>query len=162
MESDQLPANFKPFWAAQEKEVINERLQAKFGNAVAKGIYTPTWMVEQEFKDANTKLDFLYVKVPTTAVSDSEVKITDEDLNKYLNKYRARYVTKDELRKIAYVVFDVKPTADDSMVVKQKLEALLPEFKSTSKDSAFVTDNEGVYVDSYIAKKDISEEKAMM
>jgi peptidyl-prolyl cis-trans isomerase D len=159
LESDQLPANFKPFWAAQEKEVINERLQAKFGNAVAKGIYTPTWMVEQEFKDGNTKLDFLYVKVPTTAVSDSEVKVSDEDLNKYLNKYRARYVTKDELRKIAYVVFDVKPTSSDSMVVKQKLEVLLPEFKSTSKDSAFVTDNEGVYVDSYIAKKDISEEK---
>ncbi len=55
IESNQLPADLKAFWMEQEKEVVKDRLQTKILNLVSKGVYTPTWMMEQNFLDMNQK-----------------------------------------------------------------------------------------------------------
>lgn len=152
LESNQLPKELKDFWTEQEKEVVKDRLQTKLISMVSKGIYTPTWMMEQNFLDMNQKVDFNYVKVGFDKVNDTEVKVTDEDLKHYLNEYKSQYKNIRESRKLAFVQFPVVASSGDSAKIKEDLAKLIPDFLASTKDSLFVSTNDGIIDEGYFPK----------
>lgn len=152
IESNQLPADLKAFWKEQEKEVIKDRLQTKILNLVSKGVYTPTWMMEQNFLDMNQKLDFNYVRVTYDKVNDNEVKVTDEDMKKYLNEFKSQYKNVRESRRLGYLAFQVKASPADTAKIKDELAKLIPDFTTAPKDSLFVETNDGTIDDTYYSK----------
>ena len=78
--------NLGPFWAYQEQEIIKERIQEKFVTMVTQGVYIPTWMAEMNFVDQNQKVDFAFVKIPFDEVDNSEVEISEDDLQKLFGR----------------------------------------------------------------------------
>ncbi len=145
----------KRFWAHQEKEIIKDRLQSKLNTMVSKGLYTPTWMVEQTYGDQTQRIAFDFVKVPFTEVDDSEISLTDADFSSYLAANKGTYMTTEETRRVNYVAFDVLPTAADSASYRDQLSDLIAGFESTANDTIFVENNYGQVNPTWLAAADL-------
>lgn len=151
-ESGQLNPEFLPRWAEQEKAVVKERLQTKLLNFVQKGIYTPKWMAEAVYNDQNTKTDFTFVRLPFTAVQDSEVQLTDADYQKYIDDNRSFYYRDREGRKINYATFAILPSGADSAKARKIVGDRVAEFRAAKSDSSFVLSNGGIMAKTFFTK----------
>lgn len=145
----------KRFWAHQEKEIIKDRLQSKLNTMVSKGLYTPTWMVEQTYGDQTQRIAFDFVKVPFTEVDDSEINLTDADFVSYLAANKGTYMTTEETRRVNYVAFDVVPTDADSASYRAQLSDLIAGFESADNDTIFVENNYGTVNPTWLAATDL-------
>ncbi|MBI1223816.1 MAG: hypothetical protein GC192_01150 [Bacteroidetes bacterium] len=156
IKDNQLVPDFKYRWAHQEKEIVKDRLQRKMSSMVEKGMYTPTWLAEVMDMEQTQKVDFLYVQVPFSEIENKDVTLSDEDYKAYFEENKAQYKQKEETRKLEYVAFDVKPTAQDSADIRGGIEKLLPSFKSTDNDTVFVENNYGTLDGAYVKKNDLN------
>ncbi|MFN7116840.1 MAG: peptidylprolyl isomerase [Saprospiraceae bacterium] len=156
VQAGQIAPTFTAFWANQEKEIIKERLEAKLATMVAKAIYTPTWMAEMGYKEQSDRVDLAYVRAPFDEIDNSEVALSDADYQAYLEENKARFEQTEETRRVEYVVFDVFPTAADSAANRKVIEDLIPEFQSTTEDSAFVLRNNGAYDNGYYKETELA------
>lgn len=105
----------------------------------------------------NESATFEYLKVPFESVQDSEIKLTDEDFAAYIKENAVKYTNEEEVRNISYIVFDVKPTLEDSMKIKDELSALATEFAKSTNDSLFTANNNGFYSNNYSKKMTLPE-----
>lgn len=128
-------------WKFLEDMIRKDRLKTKLLTIYRKSVYVPKWQKELEYHQRNDKADVNYVMVPYQSISDDKVKPTDEELNKYLSEHSANYQNIDETRKLEYVVFDMKASKEDSDRVRKQFTSLLPMFRSSTNDSAFVYAN---------------------
>ncbi len=128
-------------WKFLEDMIRKDRLKTKLLTIYRKSVYVPKWQKELEYHQRNDKADVNYVMVPYQTISDDKVKPTDEELNKYLSEHAANYQNIDETRKLEYVVFDMKASKEDSDRVRKQFVTLLPLFRSSTNDSAFVYAN---------------------
>jgi len=145
----------KRFWAHQEKEIIKDRLQSKLNTMVSKGLYTPTWMVEQTYGDQTQRIAFDFVKIPFSEVDDSEISLTDADFSSYLAANKGTYLTTEETRRVDYVAFDVLPTSEDSASYRDQLSDLVTGFENTDNDTIFVENNYGTVNPTWLAAADL-------
>lgn len=109
--------------------MIKAQKQTKLNNLVAKSIYTPTWYAETMDKLNNESATFEYVKVPFETIQDSEITLTNDDFAAYIKENAVKYTNKEEVRNISYIVYDVKPTLEDSMKINNELLELAKEFE---------------------------------
>ncbi len=158
IESNTMQPQGKVYWAEIEKQIVKERLQAKLSNLVSKGIYTPTWLVEDGYKELTQPIDFEYVRVPFERVDDKDAPITDADYEAYLKENKSRYENEEEVRTIEYVVFDVNPSAEDSAKALAKISGLKEDFRTTDKDSAFAVANGGLLSPQYLKKDGLAQQ----
>jgi peptidyl-prolyl cis-trans isomerase D len=153
IQKNSMPLQGKMYWAEIENQIITERLQAKLNNLTTKAIYTPTWLVEEGYKELTKPVDFEYVKVAFDKVDDKEAAITDADYEAYLKENRGRYMNDEEGRTLEYVTFDVNPSAEDSARIREKVLAVKEVFRTTDKDSAFAISHGGVLNPQYMTKE---------
>jgi len=138
------------------KQVIKAQKQTKLNNLVAKSIYTPTWYAETMDKLNNESATFEYVKVPFETIQDSEITLTNDDIAAYIKENAVKYTNKEEVRNISYIVYDVKPTLEDSMKINNELSELAKEFEKTTNDSLFTANNSGIFSNTYSKKDDLT------
>ena len=152
IQANTLPASGKQYWAEVEKQVIKERLQAKINNLITKAIYTPSWLVEEGYKELTQPVDFQFVKIPFDRVEDKDAVVTDADYEAYLKENRGRYETDEETRTAEYVSFEVIPSAADSSKLLNRILDLKERFRATKTDSAFAISNGGSVSPSFLDK----------
>jgi peptidyl-prolyl cis-trans isomerase D len=143
IQDNTMPAKGRVYWSQIEKQVVTERLQTKMNNLVTKAIYTPTWLVEEGYKELTQPVDFEYVRVPFDRVDDKDAPVTDADYSAYLSENASRFTTDEESRTMEYVNIDVIPSVEDSTVLLKKISALKDTFRVVSNDSSFTAANGG-------------------
>jgi peptidyl-prolyl cis-trans isomerase D len=143
IQDNTMPQKGKMYWAEIEKQIVSQRLQAKMNNLVTKAIYTPTWLVEEGYKELTQPVDFEYVRVPFDRIDDKDAPVTDADYAAYLSENASRFTSDEESRTIEYVNVEVIPTVEDSMVLYKKISSLDSAFRTTTNDSAFTIANGG-------------------
>ncbi len=156
IENNELTEPFRSFWAQQEREIVKERLQSKLTTLVSKAMYTPTWMAALGEKEQGQQVDVAYVKVPFDELANEDVSVSEDDFKAYLSENAARYETDEETRKLEYVVFQVVPSAADSLSWREKIAGLLPKFRETEDDSLFVTTRYGYMDGAYLTADQVS------
>lgn len=156
IENNTLEASLRPFWAYQEKDIIRERLKEKMISMMYKGMYVPTWMAEMIAEEQNAKADFLFARIPFTAIQDSEVTLSDADYKAYLAENAPQFQQKEPVRRIEYVVFDVVPSQADSQSIYKQMEEIAEAFSLTDDDSLFIQNNFGVIDGAYYKKGEIA------
>lgn len=144
------------FWGFQQGEIKKERLQRKLTNIVKKGIYTPTWLALQLQSEQGSSMDAKYVAIPVDKVDDSEVTLTDEDYKNFMKENEGLINRKEEFRTVDFVVFNVIPTPDDTLKVRELIAERVEPFKESTDDSLFVENNFGVMEATYFKKDDLS------
>ena len=115
-------------------------LYTKYTSMIAGSIYQPKWLAKQTEEAKDNFATISYVAVPYTTISDSAVKVTDNDIKSYVDKNKARY-TQDGGMMISYVLFSAAANAADSARIKQTLEELKPQFAADSNAKFFLGKN---------------------
>lgn len=133
--------------------LVSERIKEKYSSLLEKTEYTPKWMKEKTNADKSLIASVSYAFVPYSAVADSSVKVTDEDINAYVGKHKDNF-KQTESRSISYVSFDAGPSAKDSADLWQQLAQLKGELAATTEASSFLVRNgsETDFLDGYVLK----------
>jgi peptidyl-prolyl cis-trans isomerase D len=153
-----LTPDFRAFWSVQENQVVADQLQNKLTNLVTKSMYTPTWMLEQEYKQNNTRAQVAYVKIPFDAVADDAVEVSDSDIKAYMNENKAAYTNKEETRVLEYVSFPVEATSKDSAAIYSDMVERTTQLEMSENDSIYAINNGGGMPLKYDAVETLAEQ----
>ncbi|MDQ6763988.1 MAG: SurA N-terminal domain-containing protein [Bacteroidota bacterium] len=131
-------------------------LYTKYTSLIAASIYTPTWLSKELNEQKSKFASISYVAVPYTVISDSTVKVSDNDIEEYVNKNKIRF-KQEQGRVISYVTFSAAPNHADSASAKEALEQLKPQFVADSNMKAFLGRNSSAIplFDGYTSKTKI-------
>ena len=127
-------------WELFQRDLKPGRERIKYENLLIKSSYVTKAEAEREYHLATDVAEVKYLYVPYYAISDSSVQITDADYEAYYNKNKEKFKT-DATRDIKYISIPVIPSADDSAAVNDDLKRAVEEFKSSSEDSVYASNN---------------------
>ncbi|MCZ2444439.1 MAG: hypothetical protein LC101_11755 [Flavobacteriales bacterium] len=97
-------------------------------------------MKKQDKANNGSFAQFSYVTVPFIEIADSTIKVTDEEINNYVNKHKEQY-EQEKGKMISYVTFSQLPSNADSASTMNMLTALIPEFAADTNVNAFLLSN---------------------
>lgn len=164
------------FLKEREKDAeLNAKYQI-YNSLVKGGLYTTNAEGKLKYEADADKVTFDFVNVPYSSIKDSDIKITDEEINAYVKTKEKRFKS-EETREIEYVLIEEKPSTTDETEVKSKVDALLlpsvrynketgkndtiQGFRNVTDIAEFVNANSDIPFDStYIAKQDLPAEHA--
>ncbi len=138
-----LPAQQQAAWASFEKNLASDRLREKYEGMMRLSIYTTTAEAKKEYDAQNTKADLKYLFVPYYTVNDTTVKVTDGQLQDYLNAHKAEYPGQDS-RTFQYVTFSIAPSKDDSAALYTQIKQMARQLGAATSDSSFARLNSDV------------------
>jgi len=156
IESNTLEPEMRSYWAIQEGEIIKDRLQRKLSSLIGNGFYTPNWQAEIFFSEGSGFLEFAYVRVPFDNLENSEVSLSDEDYDAYLEKFSKKFTNKEERRRVAYAIANVFPSGADTAEIKGKIDALVTPFRIAENDTNFIEQNRGTMSSVFVKKMEIN------
>ncbi|MBO9591399.1 MAG: SurA N-terminal domain-containing protein [Niabella sp.] len=132
-------------------QLILQRQAEKYDALLTTSINFPKWMMEKQQADEALMSKVSFVRAPYTSISDSAVKITDSDIQDYINKHKNDF-KQQESRGISYVAFNAQPNAADSAAARQRVLDLKPAFDSAHNVKDFLV-SEGInnYYDGFIS-----------
>ncbi|HMK04950.1 MAG TPA: SurA N-terminal domain-containing protein [Ferruginibacter sp.] len=118
--------------------------------------YYPAWMEEKDVAENKTFVTVSYVAVPYSVISDSTIKVTDSEIEKYIKSHKQLF-KQEEGRMISYVAFSQLPSAADSAKTKAAVQALANEFANEANMKAFIARNTSAipYDTNYLPKSKI-------
>jgi peptidyl-prolyl cis-trans isomerase D len=139
---DAQPANSEARirWDLFKQNLAPSRERLKYENLLIKTNYVTEAEAERDYHSQNDVAEVKYLYVPYFSVSDSVIKVSDNDLKTYYNKYKQKYKV-EQLRSLSYVVFPVVASAQDSLVIKEELSRDVGTFRTTSEDSVYAANN---------------------
>lgn len=124
-------------WDNIVKTIVPDRLRTKYANLIAKSIYVTSEEAKGEYMAQNTKADVKYLFVPFQSIPDSTIKVTDSQLQTYLDKHKNRFEAK-ESRTIEFVFFPLNASAEDSIYVQDELQKAKADLLSEKSDTLTV------------------------
>lgn len=133
--------NEEAFIKQMEEDVKNMRYAEKYAVLIRKGLYTTTAEAKEGYKTDNTRLNLSYVIKRFDSVSDSTVKITEADIQKYYSDHSYEFKNNETVRKIEYVAFNVTPSSEDLAAIQKDAERAAADFKGKTirEDSGFIS-----------------------
>lgn len=137
LKSTEYDPQARTYWLFFENEIVDEKLNTKFNNLVAKGLYITSKQAEFEESISSQSVDFSFVMKPYSTVSDSLVSVTRADLEKYYNKNKDDF-RQEARRSMEYVEFTVIPSEEDVMETEQGIIELIDEFRDTETPVQFI------------------------
>lgn len=131
-----------------------QTLRTKYQTLITQAVYVPKWMAEKLAADDNALAKISYVTVPYTTITDSTVKVSDDEIEAYVKKHPKMYEQKQESRSISYVLFNAAASKDDSSEVVGKLNNIKADFASSTDVASYVgtQGTELPYYNSYLSK----------
>ena len=144
------------FFEESLPQLIKMRLREKYTALLTNSAYVPKWMIEKMNADNSQLASVSYVNTPYFTVPDSSVKISDAEIQEYIDAHKDRF-KQEESRSIAYVTFDASPSSGDSLKLRQQLDSMKKEFASTNDVEGYLgrMGTESPYFDGYIGKSRI-------
>ncbi len=146
---------------AIESQIVEPmKLQAlynKYNSMIAASAYYPSWMQQKDVADNKSFANISYVAIPYNVISDSTVKVSDEEITDYMSKHKSIY-KQDGGRYISYVAFSANPTGADTLKSLDAASALKAPFFADTNAKAFVARNMSAinYYDGYTLKSKLA------
>jgi peptidyl-prolyl cis-trans isomerase D len=137
---DKLPPENQAAWRNFEANLPAERLANKYNALLKNSVYVTSAEAKRFDSFQNTKETVKYLFVPYGSISDSAVKVTDAQLQAYLDKNQGKYKVEDG-RSVEYISIPVVASKEDSSTVKTSMAELATTFASAPVDSLFVSAN---------------------
>ena len=144
---DEAPVEYRNQWIEFENAIKEDRLQTKFNNLVKASYFVPNKLAQKYYENKNVKATADVVALRYVSIADSTVTVTDKDNKKYYEENKFKYET-DEARAIEYVVFDIKPSAQDDQDAREFVESMKADFAATDNVASFINANSDQRYDS--------------
>jgi peptidyl-prolyl cis-trans isomerase D len=128
-------------------------LTEKYVSFFSQGSYVPSWMLEKAAADNASFASFSYVGIPYSLISDSTIKVTDKEIEEYVNKHKDDF-KQEHVKGVSFVTFSATPSSADTIKVLNQINNLKSEFLSSDDPAAFVTRNNTTlpFFDGYVMK----------
>lgn len=139
-------------WMNLQQYIQNSSLVRKFSSLITQAIYVPKWLAKEQEAEKTAYATLTYVSKPYSEVPDSSIKLTDNELQEYLNAHQPLY-QQEASRSIEYVTFDAVPSQKDTAALAKDLDAAKTEMDTLSADEipGFISRNsEAKYYDGYV------------
>ena len=81
----------RAYWLNLEKQIVDERTQSKYANMVGKGLYVTSEQAQASATAGSKTVNFDYITLPHSSVSNDEVTVTEKDLKAYYNENQNEY-----------------------------------------------------------------------
>ncbi|WP_236705084.1 SurA N-terminal domain-containing protein [Hymenobacter sp. AT01-02] len=154
---DKLPPQTQEAFRNFEANLGPERLAAKYNNLLKLSTYVTAAEAKRFDEAQNSKANVRYLLVPYFTISDSSVKVTDEQVQAYIDKNKGRYKVEDG-RSIEYVTIPVTASVEDSATVRKTVDELATQFTTAPNDSLFAKLNsDQPYNAAYLSPADMPE-----
>lgn len=129
------------------------RKMEKYNSLLTNSVYYPKWYVEKQNAEAAGMAKVSYVMHPYSKISDSTIKITDKEIEDYVNKHKDQY-KQTESRSIIYTIFNAAPTEADSAQLRKQIAELKPEFLADTTPTRFLSryGSTTPYADVYVGR----------
>jgi len=123
-------------WLQDEANIIRNAKELAYYNLIRAGVGTTIKEGEFEYKLANDKVDIQYVRVPYTAILDSSITVTKEEIAAYIKEHSEDY-EQEKARDIQFVYFEEKPSAADETKLRTEIMDLLKDKFEQGNDTAY-------------------------
>ena len=160
-------------WLDYENNLKSGALQTTYYNMIKAGMRSTLSEGEQEYRYQNDKINMQYVYVPYTSIPDTEVPVTDSEIEAYIRKNAADYEQTPQVD-VQFVSFSEAPSDIDIADAETAITSLLKDrevynsnikatevlkgLENTQDYQNFVNDNSDVpFQDRYFFKSDIPE-----
>ena len=136
---------------------IQNRLRNKYQALIVKGVQVPSWMVQKQYNELNSIANINIVGIPYTSISDSTIKVTDEEVASYIKENAAAYQVDEASKSINFVGFSAAPTSTDSVAVYNTITALKADFQAAQDPTVFLNKvgSDIPFYNSYISYKSL-------
>lgn len=133
--------------------LLQNRLREKYASLIGNTTYYPKWLLEKTNTDNSQLASISYVATPYSSISDSAVKVSDDEIKSYVGKHSEEF-KQEASKSISYVAFSAAPTSGDSSALFSQIASLRNEFASTNDVSGFLMRNGSAtnYSDIYVVK----------
>ena len=136
---------------------IENRLRNKYQALIVKGVQVPSWMVQKQYAESNSIANINIVGIPYTSISDSTIKVTDDEIASYIKDNAAAFQVEEASKNISYVGFSAAPTSADSASALNTVNALKAEFQAAPDAAVFLNKagSDLPFYNSYISGKSL-------
>ncbi len=117
---------------------IENRLRNKYQALIVKGLQLPTWMVQKQYNESNSIANIDIIGVPFANISDSTIKVTDDEVASYIKENAAAFQVEEASKSINFVGFSAAPTSADSTNVLNSITALKADFQAAQDPAVFL------------------------
>ncbi|RRB04507.1 peptidylprolyl isomerase [Larkinella rosea] len=152
-----LPAEQQLAWANFEKNLSTDRTRTKYENLLRLTSFVTTAEAQKEYQAQNTRADAKFLLVPYYSVPDTTVKVTDSQLQDYLDKHKDEYKSFNS-RTIQYVTFPVVPSKEDSTALYDQIKTLARGLATATNDSSYARMNSDVQAPLYMTLGEMPEQ----
>lgn len=155
-----LRKNGTPEQKAQMRQYLDQleyqRITEKYVSLLGSSVYFPKWFLEKQNADNSLIAKASFVSIPYASIADSTVKVSDDEIKKYMANHKDEFKQEEETRSISYVSFNAAPSAVDSAAARTEVEALKTDFAATKDETAFLARNGNAITNSlYVSEKQI-------
>ncbi|MBK7666928.1 MAG: SurA N-terminal domain-containing protein [Sphingobacteriaceae bacterium] len=128
------------FWMNLETGIAESRLAEKYATLIKKGLYVTNAEAKEVYIVQNRTMNVGFVMKRYASVSDSAVKVNDDDIQKYYKDHQYEFKSYETTRSIEYVSFDVVPSEQDMIDLEKDAQRVASEFKTKTakEDSAYI------------------------
>lgn len=138
---------------------IEQALRNKYQGILQQAAYAPKWLVEKQIADNNAIANISYAYAPYASISDSTVKVSDDEIAAYVNKHSNQFKKDEETRTIAYVGFDASPSQTDSLTILNQVKSYKNDFQATNDAKGFLAKvgSDLPFYDSYFSRSKMQQ-----
>jgi peptidyl-prolyl cis-trans isomerase D len=140
-------------WLQFEKAIKDDRQETKFNNLLTKAYYVPKAFLKKDYINQSKTLNILAVAPELTSISDSSVKVTDADFQKFYDKNKIYFYMEDPARELDYVLLEVKASDIDRKKTAEDVTLLFKDFQTSLDAMTFTNANSDVKADTMFVKK---------
>jgi peptidyl-prolyl cis-trans isomerase D len=135
-----MPMEQQMQWYQFESSLVPARQREKYENLLFNSNIASTEEAIRRHREENEVAEVSYLYVPFYTIQDSLVEITDAKLQSYIDKNKNKF-QREEGRELQYVMFEVKPSREDSAAILREMERLKEQLRTVRDDSAFARSN---------------------
>ncbi len=137
--------------------ITQSRMAEKYASLVRKGLYVTNAEAKAKMVEQAAKANVSFVVKTFNSVSDSAVKITDDEISKYYKENSHEFLNPETTRKIEFVSFNVTPTEKDLAEIQKTAQNVADKLKGKSlkEDSMIIgqeSENGVITVQDYTKK----------
>ncbi len=147
----------KRYWFYLENTMIKQALMEKYSALVRNGLYATSLEAKDRRDEMSTSIDFSYIQLPYSSISDSSVRISESEMKAYYKEHKEEY-KQVESRSIKYVAYEVVPSESDNANAKKWIDDILPEYtKITDVEQYIKANSDGPYDSKNYKKGELPE-----
>ncbi len=126
---EQVRPEDRKLWERIREAVYTERLMTKYNNLISKGYYIPKAFAVDNYESAARIAKMRCIALNYNLVADTAINITENDYEAYYEEHINEY-EQEATRDIDYIVFDIKPSKEDRLYIKNLTTDIFNELQT--------------------------------